>query len=204
MGRTSDAKEKLLDVAFQLIWDSSYGSVSVDQICDRAKVNKGSFYHFYNSKADLAIAAYEEHWARQKAEMDRLFSVQVPPLDRLSAWCRFVYEGQKCKAANFGRVCGCPYASIGSELATQDDKIRAKSEEIMARNVRYLESAIVDARREGLTAIDDSKRAAQDIFAFVMGKLLQAKVKNDVELLKNLEATVMAIAEIKPVLAVSV
>jgi hypothetical protein len=74
----------------------------------------------------------------------------------------------------------------------------------MARNVRYLESAIVDARREGLTAIDDSKRAAQDIFAFVMGNLLQAKVKNDVELLKNLEASVMAIAEIKAVLAVSV
>jgi hypothetical protein len=74
----------------------------------------------------------------------------------------------------------------------------------MARNVRYIESAIVDARREGLTAIDDSKRAAQDIFAFVMGKLLQAKVKNDVELLKNLESTVAAIAGIKPVLAVAV
>ena len=37
MGRTSDAKEKLLDVAFQLIWDNSYGGVSVDQICERAK-----------------------------------------------------------------------------------------------------------------------------------------------------------------------
>lgn len=59
MGRTSTAKEKLLDVAFKLIWDQSYGSVSVDDICQQAEVKKGSFYHFFESKAELAIAAYE-------------------------------------------------------------------------------------------------------------------------------------------------
>jgi len=40
MGRTSNAKEKLLEVAFRLIWDNSYGSVSVDHICERAEVKK--------------------------------------------------------------------------------------------------------------------------------------------------------------------
>src|SRR5512138_1338390 len=73
MGRTSDAKEKLLDVAFELIWDNSYGGVSVDQICERAGVNKGSFYHFFGSKADLAVAAYQEHWRQKQPEMYRLF-----------------------------------------------------------------------------------------------------------------------------------
>lgn len=43
MGRTSDAKERLLQVGFDLIWNQSYGAVSVDQICERADVNKGSF-----------------------------------------------------------------------------------------------------------------------------------------------------------------
>ena len=43
MGRTSDAKVRLLEVAFDLIWDQSYGSVSVEHICQRADVNKGSF-----------------------------------------------------------------------------------------------------------------------------------------------------------------
>ena len=43
MGRTSNAKERLLQVAFDLIWEQSYGSVSVDDICARAKVKKGSF-----------------------------------------------------------------------------------------------------------------------------------------------------------------
>jgi len=40
-------KDKLLQVAFDLLWDNSYGSVSVGDICERAGVNKGSFYHFF-------------------------------------------------------------------------------------------------------------------------------------------------------------
>src|SRR3954451_4763938 len=113
MGRTSDAKEKLLAVAFELIWDSSYGSVSVDQICERAKVNKGSFYYFYQTKADLAVAAYDAHWKCRQPDMDRMFSPQVPPLERLSKWCSYMYCAQKEKSEKFGHVCGCPYASIG-------------------------------------------------------------------------------------------
>lgn len=194
MGRTSDAKEKLLDVAFQLIWDSSYGSVSVDQICERAKVNKGSFYHFYGSKADLAVAAYEDHWRQKQPNMDRIFSAQVAPLDRISGWCQYIYEGQKQKTAQFGRVCGCPYGSIGTEVATQDEKIRLKAEEILGRSMRYVESAIADAKRDG--SIDpktDPKRASQKILSLVMGSMIQAKIRNDVEVLRDLEPTVMAI-----------
>jgi len=193
MGRTSDAKEKLLDVAFELIWDSSYGGVSVDQICERAKVNKGSFYHFFESKADLAVAAYQEHWKQKQPEMDRLFSPQVPPLERLAKWCIYIYEAQKEKSAKYGRVCGCPYASIGTEIATQDDKIRAKAEELMERGAKYVESAIADAKREGSVAVEDPKKAAQLVQSFVIGSIMQAKVQNDIEVLCDLEPTVMAI-----------
>lgn len=201
MGRTSNAKEKLLDIAFQLIWDSSYGSVSVDQICERAKVNKGSFYHFFGTKADLAVAAYEDHWRQKQPNLDRIFSAQVPPLDRIAGWCAYIYEGQKQKAAEFGRVCGCPYGSIGGEVATQDDKIREKAEEIIGRGMKYLESAIADAKREGSVSVEDPKRAAEKVFSLIMGSLLQAKIQNDVEVLRDLEPTVMAIIGAKRAVA---
>ena len=193
MGRTSDAKEKLLDVAFQLIWDNSYGSVSIDQMCERANVNKGSFYHFFGTKSDLTVAAYEEHWRQKQRDMDRIFSAQVAPLDRLKNWCNHVYQSQKEKAVEYGHICGCPYASIGAEVATQDDKIRAKSEELIARNRKYLESAIADAKREGSVSAEDPSLAAQQVYSFVLGAILQAKIQNDVEVLRYLEQTVMAI-----------
>jgi TetR/AcrR family transcriptional repressor of nem operon len=193
MGRASDAKEKLLDVAFELIWDNSYGGVSVEQICERAKVNKGSFYYFFESKSDLAVAAYEDHWRSKQAEMDRVFSPQVPPLERLSRWCEFVYRSQKEKADKYGRVCGCPYASIGTEVATQEEKIRGKTEELMARTQKYYESAIAEAKREGLATVDDPKLAAQQVYAFVLGCVLQARIQNDLTVLQNLEPAVMSL-----------
>jgi AcrR family transcriptional regulator len=54
-----DAKQRLLDTAIDLIWEQSYGAVSVDVICERAGTKKGSFYHFFPSKSDLTVAAIE-------------------------------------------------------------------------------------------------------------------------------------------------
>jgi len=193
MGRTSTAKEKLLDVAFKLIWDQSYGSVSVDDICQQAEVKKGSFYHFFESKAELAIAAYEEHWRVKQPEMDRIFSSQTPPLERLATWAQFIYEVQKLKAAEHGHVCGCPYGSIGSEVATHDDKIRLKCEEMLGRTLRYLECAISEAKRDGLVDCPCPKAAANQVSSFVMGAMVQAKIQNDVEVLKNLGPTILSI-----------
>jgi TetR/AcrR family transcriptional repressor of nem operon len=201
MGRKSEAKEKLLEVAFQLIWDSSYGGVSVDQICQRAGVNKGSFYYFFGTKAELAVTAYEEHWKANQPEMDRIFSAQVPPLERLSRWCDYVYKGQKKKAECCGRVCGCPYASLGIEIATQEGEIRAKAEELMLRGMKYVESAIADAKREGLITVQTPKISAQQVYSFVLGAILQARIRNDTEVLKNLLPTVLSIIGVKEALA---
>ncbi len=192
MGRPSEAKERLLQVAFDLIWNQSYGSVSVDHICERARVNKGSFYHFFPSKSDLAVEAYEEHWREKQPELDRIFSPQIPPLERLELWCKHVCERQKQKAARYGHVCGCPYASLGTELATQDERIRAKTEELVDRNLRYVESALRDAQREGLTGINPAA-GAKRIYATALGLLMYAKIQNNLKVLDELEPAMMDI-----------
>src|SRR5262249_26970351 len=140
MGRTSDAKERLLQVAFDLIYAHSYGAVSVDDICERAKVKKGSFYYFFPSKSDLAVAAYEEHWQQSRPNYDRTFSPLVPALDRIDNYCRMLYESQKVQQQKTGRVLGCPFASVGCELSTQDEKIRNKSQEMFDRFCKYIEN----------------------------------------------------------------
>jgi TetR/AcrR family transcriptional repressor of nem operon len=191
MGRTSDAKERLLEVAFDLIWDQSYGSVSVDHICQRAGVNKGSFYHFFPSKSDLTMAAYEEHWRERQPDLDRIFSPQIPPLSRLKLWCQDICERQKMRAAKHGHVCGCPYVSLGAELATQDEKIRAKAEELVDRTLRYLESALAEAKAQGLISITDIPVAASRVHAAVVGTLLHAKIRNRLSVLDDLEPAIM-------------
>src|ERR1700677_527341 len=191
MGRTSDARERLLQVAFELIWQQSYGSVSVDHICKRANVKKGSFYYFFPSKSDLAIAAYEEHWQQRRPVYDRTFSPLVPPLERIGNCCVAIYEGQKEKQKKTGRVLGCPFASVACELSTQDEGIRQKSQEIFERGCKYIETALSDAQKDGLIEKYDVAKKSRAISAFVIGMLLQAKIKNDVEILRDLSPEVL-------------
>jgi hypothetical protein len=35
MGRTSDSRKRLIDAGHDLIWATSYGSVTIEAICDR-------------------------------------------------------------------------------------------------------------------------------------------------------------------------
>lgn len=191
MGRPTDTREKLLQAAFDLIWNQSYGSVSVDHICESARVNKGSFYHFFASKSDLAVEAYEEHWRERQPELDQMFSPQIPPLERLERWCRYIRDRQRQKAKKYGHVCGCPYSSLGSELATQDERIRAKSQELVDRNIRYVESALRDAQREGLISLEDARAGAQQVYTMTLGMLLFARIHNDLSVLRELEPAIL-------------
>jgi TetR/AcrR family transcriptional repressor of nem operon len=186
MGRPNDTREKLLQVAFDLIWNQSYGSVSVDHICERARVNKGSFYHFFPSKSNLAVEAYEENWRERQPELDQIFSPQIPPLERLERWCKNISDRQRQKAEKYGHVCGCPYTSLGTELATQDENIRAKAQELMDRYIRYVESALMDAKRQGLAAITNPATEARRVYSTILGMLLQAKIRNDLQVLQDL------------------
>jgi TetR/AcrR family transcriptional repressor of nem operon len=190
MGRTSDAKKKLLSVAFDLIHENSYGAVGIEQICQRAKVNKGSFYYFFKTKTDLVVAAYEEHWRLKEPDYERIFSAQNPPLKRLELWCDYIRSVQKQRHKKYGRVCGCPYTSVGGELATQDKKVRLKTQDLIDRHVKYLAGAIGDAVRSGVTEAGDPGVKAQLVHAFVVGLLLRAKIYNDLKILSHLNAAI--------------
>src|SRR5271170_1885760 len=98
----------------QMIWESSYGSVSVDDICAEAGVNKGSFYYAFKSKSELAVAAYEHYWEMKSARMDQFFSPRLSPLERLDKFCEYAINDQVSKFEEFGKVLGCPFCALGS------------------------------------------------------------------------------------------
>ncbi len=108
MGRVSDAKEKLMCAIAELIWTGSYGSTTVDDICDKAGVKKGSFYHFFDCKAALAAAAIDAEWARVRPRYDAMFAADIPPMERLGNYCKYLYTRQKELKTKFVYVLGCP------------------------------------------------------------------------------------------------
>jgi TetR/AcrR family transcriptional repressor of nem operon len=185
MGRVSDARDRLLQAALDLIWTRSYGSVTVDDICERAGVRKGSFYHFFESKAALVGAALDAYSESGRAELDRIFSPVVPPLERVRRFFESVHAGQVAMRERVGRIVGCPFASIGSECSGSEPAIRCKIAGIMTTKTKYLESAIRDAAAEGSLRVDDVSATAQSLFAYLEGVLTQARIQDDAELIRR-------------------
>jgi len=85
-----DSKTKLLDAALYVIRAKGYTATRVEDICEAAGVTKGSFFHHFKTKEELAIeaAAYFSSMA------DTLFAAapyrNLPdPLDRLLGYVDF-------------------------------------------------------------------------------------------------------------------
>ena len=185
MPRISDTKLRLMEGARTLIWENSYGSTSVDAICLKAGVRKGSFYHFFKSKSALATEALEADWQARRARLDEMFSPQVPPLDRLRHYLDYVLDRQAAAYAKCGCVLGCPLLSLGCEVSTQDPVIRAKVQEILGRQLKYFETAIRDAHAEGSIVAPDPRIKARSMYALLQGALTQARILDDLEIVRE-------------------
>ena len=185
MGRPSDAKARLMKAVRELIWTGSYGSTTIDQICERAGVKKGSFYYFFDSKCDLAVAALDEDFQKRRVELDAIFSPTVPPLDRIRNYCEFGYRLQAELKKECGVVLGCPLCTLGSEVSTQDEKLRLKIQEILQYKSKYIETAIRDADAAGLIKAPDAAAKTRMVRAYIEGLLSQARIQNDLAPLRD-------------------
>jgi len=52
-----ESKTKLLDAALLVIRDKGYSATRIEDICKTAGLTKGSFFHHFESKEALALAA---------------------------------------------------------------------------------------------------------------------------------------------------
>src|ERR1700704_68489 len=197
MPRVSDMKERLTDAALDLMWENSYGTTSVDAICERAGAKKGSFYYFFKWKSELTASALEAEWNKNKANMDALFSPKVPPRGRFDLYFDYVHVRLAELQKACGSILGCPLLTIGSEVGTQDQAVRATVDRIWDRKIQYFESAIRDAHAQGLIVAPDPEARARALFACYHGTLAQARIQNDVELIRDFKQVARDVLGVK-------
>ncbi|HQZ29254.1 MAG: TetR/AcrR family transcriptional regulator [Verrucomicrobiales bacterium] len=188
MGRVSHARENLIEAVMELIWTGSYGSTSVEQICDRAGVKKGSFYYFFESKTALAVIAIDHSWGEFSKELDAIFSSAFSPLDRIINCSRYLRSEQEERLKQHGRVLGCPIHSLGAEVSTVDLQLRDRLQEVLSQFISYYETAIRDGQKEGTVVAGDPQFLANLSFSFCEGQLLHARMQNDLSPLDDVEA----------------
>ncbi len=188
MGRTSDARERLIQSGMEIIHAGGYAQAGVQEICTRAGVRKGSFYHFFPSKGDLALAVVEQFRAFADTIFDQALAPDLPPLDRLPRLFHLAAAMQVQIKAESGFVKGCPFGNLSLEMSGHDEPLRLSLAQVLAHLTARLEETL----REGDIPHADLK--AEAVLTLFEGAMLQAKTRNNPEIIHRMGMTARRIA----------
>lgn len=187
MSQAIDTRSRILSTARELFHGRSYSDVGIKEICDIARVQKGSFYHFFPSKQDLAMAVIDDmadDWAH--GFVAEAFDRNLPPLERLDYMIDAAYYWQKAAKDIEGRMPGCLFGNLALEVSTRDEVLRAKLNAVFDKASSRFHETLDEAVELGLIAPLDSTNTAQAMLAFLEGVILLAKTRNDPEVVRVL------------------
>ena len=195
MSNDHDTRQRIIAGARDLIYSRSYAGVGVAEICERAEVRKGSFYHFFPSKQALSLAVIDDlRTIMEDRVLIPAFARDLPPLQRLRRFVEALYEFQRDTSASTGRLLGCPFGNLALELATSDEVIRRKLAAVFAGIEARFEQVLTEARAAGAIDEVDILATAKAMLAYIEGVLLMAKTTNDPDVIRRLGS---AFAEIR-------
>jgi TetR/AcrR family transcriptional repressor of nem operon len=187
MNQAHDTRTRILSTARELFHGRSYADVGIKEICAIAQVQKGSFYHFFPSKQDLAravIADMADDWAH--GFVAEAFDRDLPPLDRLDYMIDAAYYWQKAAKDLEGRMPGCLFGNLALEVSTRDEVIRAKINAVFVKASARFHETLDEAVEQGLIPPLDTGATAQAMLAYLEGVILLAKSRNDPEVVRIL------------------
>ena len=85
-----ESKTKLLQAALHVIRAKGYSATRIEDVCEAAGLSKGSFFHHFDTKQALALAA-AEYWIEGTGALFATAPFHDPadPVDRLLAYVDF-------------------------------------------------------------------------------------------------------------------
>jgi TetR/AcrR family transcriptional repressor of nem operon len=173
------AREKLLDASLTLIREKGYSATSVDELCGKAGVTKGAFFHHFQSKEALAVAA-----ANRWTEISESFFQTAPyhehrdPLDRILGYLDFRKALLKGEVAEFTCLAG----TMVQEVYRTHGEIREACDASISGHAAVVEADIAEAMKlYGVRAKWSAQSLALHTQAVLQGSFILAKAKGGPE-----------------------
>jgi TetR/AcrR family transcriptional repressor of nem operon len=180
----TDTRSRILAAARDMFHSRSYADVGIQEICHAARVQKGSFYHFFPSKRDLALAVIDgmaDEWAQ--GFVAEAFDLALPPVERLDYMIDAAYYWQKASSDLEGRMPGCLFGNLALEMSTRDDVMRARLNAVFDRARDKFRATLDEAVQTGALAAMNTEATASAMLAYLEGVILLAKTRNDPEVI---------------------
>jgi len=178
-----ESKTKLLDAALHVIRAKGYAATTVDDICQAAGVTKGSFFHHFKSKDELALAA-AGHFS---AMAEGLFAAAPyhgaqDPLERLLGYVDFRASILGGELPEYTCLLG---TMVQETYATHPD-IRAACDRGMSSHIAELTRDIEAAKQR---YAPDAAWSAESVGYFIQsvlqGAFIFAKAKQNPEVARE-------------------
>lgn len=184
-------RQRIVDAAWELLWQRGYHATSVADIAKMAGVPKGSVYNYFDSKEELAAHCLSR--IRYQTETHLRLEVlegTLAPGDMV----RRLLEHYEELFAQFGYGRGDPLASRMGELADTHPElverllpVQATWHEVVTQKLwAYATVARIPA------LVDAADGLAAMIYAALQGVLLQMKIARSVEPLRTARHTLVA------------
>jgi TetR/AcrR family transcriptional repressor of nem operon len=178
-----ESKTKLLDAALHVVRTKGYAATTVDDICHQAGVTKGSFFHHFKSKDDLALDAVA-HWG----SMTGGFFASAPyqhakdPLERLLGYIDFRGEILTGELPDYT----CLLGTLVQETYETHPALRAACDRGMSLHIAELTRDIEAAkRRYAPRATWSPESVGYFIQGVLQGSFIFAKAKQSPEVVRS-------------------
>lgn len=171
----TDTKETLVSAATALFVQKGFVATTVDDICSRAGVTKGAFFHHFPSKEAVcktALGAWDETVAA--AEAKATTGEFVDPIEKLEAHLDFFVN----VFSNPDTVKSCLVGTTVQEVWQTHPDLRNEAKRCFEQASGRLETALQDAA-EYAGADLETKRLADLYMATIQGSLILFKASHD-------------------------
>jgi TetR/AcrR family transcriptional repressor of nem operon len=180
---TIDTKQRLMETALELIWNSNYDRVGIAEICQKAGVTKGAFYHHFSSKADLFVCASEMEWDQKSREMDEILSPRYDALEQLEKVINLILHKQvQICPEGTPYICGSPIFTAGAQAGCGCNDIQIVAKTMSENAARYFGALVRNLAAEGYLDDDmDALEAGRLAVQYVQGVLTTGRICQNVE-----------------------
>ncbi|MBI4342793.1 MAG: TetR/AcrR family transcriptional regulator [Candidatus Omnitrophica bacterium] len=174
----SPTKERLLDAAERLMLAKGFAATSVEEICEAAKLTKGSFFHYFESKEQLGKAVLER-FCKSGARLHAGFcGVEKDPLKRVYNYI----DGAVTLSQDPSMGSGCLLGTFSQELCDTSPEIRRACEQGFAAWKQQFGEELEAAKRKYAPKGDWSpKELAEHFIAILEGSLILGKAGQDMQ-----------------------
>ncbi|MBE0496476.1 MAG: TetR/AcrR family transcriptional regulator [Campylobacterales bacterium] len=165
-------RDKLINATFDEVFSHGYQGASLSDILAKAGVHKGSMYHFFANKKEMALAAVEETILQRFNE--RYGYVATQEKGYLEA---FYAKLRDTSTRDFKR--GCPIANIVQEMSNIDADFNVLMRTIYETFRANVKTILDKALETGELAPCDTAKLALFITATLEGAILSAKASGE-------------------------